>query len=62
MANANQSAHRSDKVTSRESGHVLDWLSESNLIFKLSAFKEPLQQWLSQTPCPVQPPERAAQV
>ena len=31
---------------SSESGHVLEWTEEENYVFKLSRFKEGLDEWL----------------
>ncbi len=32
---------------SAESGHVVEWVTEENYKFRLSAFQEPLLQWLN---------------
>eukprot|EP00731_Ephydatia_muelleri_P010683 Em0005g1269a len=36
---------------SLESGHQLEWSSEENYLFRLSAFKERLLSWVQQEPC-----------
>eukprot|EP01111_Echinosteliopsis_oligospora_P018332 TRINITY_DN8334_c0_g1_i2.p1 TRINITY_DN8334_c0_g1~~TRINITY_DN8334_c0_g1_i2.p1 ORF type:complete len:334 (+),score=65.45 TRINITY_DN8334_c0_g1_i2:190-1191(+) len=44
----NQVRKREDGVhVSIESGHVVDWVSEKNWIFKLSAFQKQIEQWIS---------------
>ncbi|GAA5883391.1 hypothetical protein JCM16303_006727 [Sporobolomyces ruberrimus] len=45
-------------MASIETGTRVEWMEEENFKFKLSAFREPLIEWLSSTPNPVQPPSR----
>ncbi|KAJ8385737.1 hypothetical protein AAFF_G00183370 [Aldrovandia affinis] len=38
-----------------ESGHKVEWMKEDNYMFRLSAFRSPLQRWLEGNPKAVQP-------
>ncbi|XP_055967636.1 methionine--tRNA ligase, mitochondrial [Sorex fumeus] len=40
---------------SLESGHPVSWTQEENYIFRLSAFREPLQRWLRDNPRAITP-------
>ncbi|TNY18108.1 methionyl-tRNA synthetase [Rhodotorula diobovata] len=45
-------------MASTETGTRVEWMEEENYKFRLSAFREPLLEWLTTTPNPVQPPSR----
>ncbi|GAA5907951.1 hypothetical protein JCM5296_000769 [Sporobolomyces johnsonii] len=45
-------------MASVETGTRVEWMEEENYKFRLSAFREPLLEWLSSAPNPVQPPSR----
>ncbi|NXG43350.1 SYMM protein, partial [Psilopogon haemacephalus] len=54
LADGTDAQGRPCKV-SLESGHQVHWTTEDNYMFKLSAFREPLQRWLQDNPeaiCP----------
>lgn len=50
------------EMVSLESGHTVEQLSEPNWMFRLSAFREPLREWLASSPDAIQPPSRRAEV
>ncbi|GJN88419.1 hypothetical protein Rhopal_001385-T1 [Rhodotorula paludigena] len=45
-------------MASTETGTRVEWMEEENYKFRLSAFREPLLEWLTSKPHPVQPPSR----
>ncbi|GAA6048916.1 hypothetical protein JCM3770_007117 [Rhodotorula araucariae] len=45
-------------MASKETGTRVEWMEEENYKFRLSAFREPLLNWLTSSPSPVQPPSR----
>ncbi|GAA5920182.1 hypothetical protein JCM1841_006632 [Sporobolomyces salmonicolor] len=47
-------------MASVETGTKVEWMEEENYKFRLSAFREPLLEWLSASSNPVQPPSRTA--
>ncbi|MEY3683435.1 MAG: hypothetical protein RIS62_145, partial [Chloroflexota bacterium] len=47
-----------DTVCPNHPGIALQWLTERNWFFKLSAYQERLEAWLTQDPSPVQPEYR----
>ena len=51
-----------DIMVSMDSGHPVEWLSEENYMFRLSAMQPALLQWLDSTPAPVSPPSRLNEV
>ncbi len=51
-----------DGVRRAPSGHSLELVSEPNYMFKLSAFQQPLLEWLRQPSPPVHPPSRLNEV
>lgn len=44
---------------SAETGSPVEWSSEDNYKFRMSAFREPLLAWLESEPCPISPPKYA---
>lgn len=47
---------------SLESGHSVEWLSEPNWLFRLSALRGPILEWLQRCPDVVQPASRRQEV
>jgi len=45
-----------------ESGHQLEWVSEDNYKFRLSAFEQPLLEWLENNPNAIRPQHRHEEV
>ncbi|KAL8293018.1 hypothetical protein RQP46_000712 [Phenoliferia psychrophenolica] len=48
------------QMVSIETGTPVEWMAEDNYKFRLSAFREPLIEWLSASPNVLQPPSRTA--
>jgi len=46
----------------KQSGHKVEWMSEENYKFRLSAFKDDLVKWLTETPSAVYPRNRLEEV
>jgi methionyl-tRNA synthetase len=45
-----------------ENGEVVEWTSEDNYMFRLTAFREPLLDWLFRRPSPISPKNRLNEV
>ncbi|XP_019725462.1 methionine--tRNA ligase, mitochondrial [Hippocampus comes] len=54
VADAVDASGQAIKV-SLESGHKVEWLKEENYMFRLSAFRTPLLDWLQKNPRAIQP-------
>ena len=54
--------HEVTTTVSKESGHVVERISEMNYKFKLSAFQEPLLNWLQDNPKVIYPSTKLNEV
>lgn len=54
VGDATDSSGKNTKV-SLESGHQVEWMKEDNYLFRLSAFRSQLHDWLRENPKAVQP-------